>query len=975
MERFNPQEIEKKVSSYWEENSIYEKVKKLHEADERFYFNDGPPYTTGSIHLGTAWNKVLKDSFLRYKRMQGYNVHDQPGFDMHGLPIEVKVEENLGIKNKKEIIEKIGMDNFIEKCKAFALKNLDMMAEQFKKLGVWMDWKHPYRTLDNSYIEGAWWSLKKAHENGLLYQGPKVVTWCPRCATALAKHELDYKTVSENSVFVKFKIEGKENEYVLIWTTTPWTLPSNMFVAVHPDLDYVRVQVEDEVWILAKGLVHALLGVIGKKYHIIEEFKGTKLHGLRYVHPFLEEVPKQKEFRSEIENAHRILTVGDDIFPDFVTLSAGSGCVHCAPGTGPEDFEVGKHYNIPAFCPVDENGIFTKDAGKYIGLRAKKDDGKIINDLKEKGLLVFESKVEHEYPHCWRCKSPVIFRATDQWYLGVSKLKDKLIEENKNVKWVPEWAGSKWFRDWLENLQDWCISRQRFWGIPLPIWKCKNGHIKVIGSREELGQEVKDLHRPWIDQVKLKCDVCGEEMQRVPDILDVWLDSGAAIWASLGFPKNKEEFDKWWPADFITEGKDQIRGWFNSLMCLSVASHGISPYKSVYMHGFVADEKGMKMSKSVGNIVSPEEVIKKVGADGWRLYCLAAANPGEDLKFNWKDLDESYRALNTLWNTFQFSKYMELEDFNPEEFSLDPEKLKPEDKWILSRINTLTQDITHAFESYMFPEIPEKLRVFLVEDLSRWYIKLIRNRTWVSAKGEDKLIAFKVLYDVLKRFLLLAVPIIPYHTEEIYQNLVRKFEKESKESIHMYKWPVPDENLIHPEIEKYMAIARSIIESSRFAREEAKIKLRWPLNELAVDGDDEVKQALETFNEIIKEQANVKKLTFGNSKGVEKEFGFGKLYLDTEITQEIREEAMAREVMRAVQVLRKKNNFKVTDKISLNVSSKDSSIVDALQKFRKEIAEKVGAKDLNISSEESKGEFKGSLNFEGKDIIISFNKV
>jgi len=973
MEQFNPQETEEKILKHWKDSKTYEKCKKQRSTGKKFYFNDGPPYTTGAIHLGTAWNKVLKDSVTRYKRLQGYDVKSQPGFDMHGLPIEVKLEETLKIKNKQEILGKIGMDRFIKECRAFALKNLDLMAEQFKRLGTWMDWDNPYRTLDNSYIEGAWWSLKKAHEKGLLYEGPRSITWCWRCATALAKHELNYATKKDLSVYVKFPLEGKKNEYVLVWTTTPWTLPLNLMVAVHPDYEYVRVKVGNEVWILAKNFVIALMGVLEKKYKVLETFRGEELKGLKYVQPFEDDIKPLKEIREQYENAFTIQPVGDDVLYGFVTLTAGSGCVHSAPGCGAEDFEVGRKLNLPAFSLVDENGDFTEEAGKYAGLNACKDNLKFKDFLEEKGLVVRETYIEHEYAHCWRCRSPVIFRAVPNWYLKVTAIKDKLIEENKKIRWVPDWAGERWFRDWLEHINDWCISRQRFWGIPLPIWRCENNHLKVIGSKSELPSEVKDLHRPWIDKVTFKCPDCGKEMRRVPDILDVWLDSGAATWASLGFPGDKKEFDKWWPCDFITEGKDQIRAWFYSQLALSILSHGKAPYKSVYMHGFTTDNKGMKMSKSVGNIISPDEVIKKVGSEAWRFYCIGAPNAGEDLRFSWNDVGESYKALNILWNVYQFTKYMEVAGFNPETYALNPNKLKPEDKWLLSRINTLNEQVTSAFEDYRFEAVPQLLKEFIVEDLSRWYVKLIRGRTWVSAKGEDKLVAFKVLYDSFKKFLLLARPIIPILTEEIYQGFVKPVDKKAPESIHMLDWPVPDKKLVKPALEKDMKLTKEIVEAARFAREDAKVKLRWPLLTLAIDSKD-AEGAVKTFEDIIKAQANVKHLKTGKTKGMEKDFSAGKIYLDTKMTQAIKEEAFAREIMRRVQVMRKKGNLKVSENIKLYVNPADEYST-AVQKFDKEITQKVGAKELIITSEEIKVGNKTEMEFKGTKSGLAFEKL
>tara|TARA_Y100000034_G_scaffold122357_1_gene167714 strand:+ start:5179 stop:8208 length:3030 start_codon:yes stop_codon:yes gene_type:complete len=974
MDKFNPQAIEQKILKHWDSKKTFAKCKKKNEKAERFRFIDGPPYTTGSIHLGTAWNKVLKDMFLRYKRMQGYNVRSQPGYDMHGLPIEVKVEEKLGIKNKQEISDKIGMDKFIEECRKFGLENLNTMSEQFARLGVWMDWEKPYRTIDNSYIEGAWWALAEAHKKGLLYEGPKSITWCWRCATALAKHELEYKTRTDTSIYVKFPIKGKKNEYILIWTTTPWTLPFNLMVAVHPDYEYVKVKVDGEIWILAKNFVIALMGIMDKKYEVLETLTGADLKGVEYTQPFEGDIPALKEIRKDHPNAFTVQPIGDDMLYGFVTLSAGSGCVHCAPGCGAEDFEVGRKLDVPAFSLVDENGNFSEESGKYAGLNASKDNKKFIGFVKDKGLLAREAQIDHEYAHCWRCKSPVIFRAVPNWYLKVTELKEKMIEENKKIKWVPDWAGERWFRDWLENLQDWCISRQRFWGIPLPIWRCENGHLKLIGSRSELPDNVKDLHRPWIDKVKFKCKECGKEMTRVTDILDVWLDSGAAPWATLPFPEKKTELDKWFPCEFITEGKDQIRGWFNSMLCLSMVSHGKTSYKSVYMHGFVVDDKGLKMSKSLGNSTAPEEVIEKVGSEAWRFYSIGGAANGEDMRFNWEALKESYKALNILWNVAKFTKYMDEAGFNPEEYKLDQKKLKPEDKWILSRVNTLNQKLTQAFEDYEFPQVPKLLHEFLVEDLSRWYVKLIRDRTWVSATGDDKLVAFKVLYESLKTFLVLSAPLLPILNEEIYLNIIKPLSKKLPESIHLLDWPKPNTKLVKPEFEKQMAVARSIVETARFAREEAKIKLRWPLKQLSVDGDDTVKKALKTFENVILEQANVKSVKAGKLKGVEKEFEFGKVYLDTKITPEIRAESLAREVMRQVQVMRKKAGLQVSEKIKLTVSTSDDFAKNAINKFAKEITEKVGAKELKVGAE-AKAKEKSELVFEDIKLSIGFTKL
>jgi len=646
---------EEKILKFWDDNKIYQKAKAKTESGEKFFYLDGPPYTTGAIHIGHAWGKALRDSLIRFKRMNGFNVWDQPGFDMHGLPIEVSVEKELGLKNKKEILAKLGMKKFIEECEKYAISKMHPMIKDFKRLGIWMDWDNPYTTIKNEYIEGAWHALSLANKNNYLYQGQKSMTWCPRCATALAKHELEYENVKDNSIFVKLPVIGEDNTFLIVWTTTPWTIPFNMGVMAHPEFDYVKAKIEDtgEIWILAKALAGAvILNVAGHKYKIVEEFKGLDLYKTRYKHPFFDEISYHQKTFDENEKAYTVV-----MSEQYVDVSSGSGLVHMAPGCGAEDYEVGKEFGIPPFNLVDEQGVFPEEMGIFKDFVAKKDDPKFIEAIDKKGLLVASTPVVHEYPGCWRCKSPVIFRATDQWFLAVEKLKGKMIEHNKKITWVPEWAGNKWFDSWLQNLQDWCISRQRFWGIPLPIWVCECGQQKVLGSKKEVedasGMKLENLHRPWIDEVKIKCK-CGKEMSRVEDILDVWLDSGAAPWATLGYPGKTELYDKLGQPDLILEGKDQIRGWFNSLMALSMVAFKKPSYKAVYMHGFINDSEGRKMSKSLKNIISPYEVIEKYGADTFRYYAIGAANPGVDMNYNFDDLKLKYKNIFILSNLVNF---------------------------------------------------------------------------------------------------------------------------------------------------------------------------------------------------------------------------------------------------------------------------------------------------------------------------------
>ncbi|USS40246.1 isoleucine--tRNA ligase [Thermococcus aggregans] len=872
MREYNPQALEEKIEKFWKENDIYNKVKKARENGPDYYFLDGPPYVSGAIHLGTAWNKIIKDMIIRFRTMQGYNVRRQPGFDMHGLPIEVKVEQALGLKYKKDIEEKVGVENFIKKCREFALNNLKIMTEQFKMLGIWMDWDNPYMTIKNEYIESAWFTLKRAWEKGLLEKDQRVLHWCPRCETALAEHEVrgEYKIREDPSIYVKFLIEGKENEYLLIWTTTPWTLPANLAVAVHPEYEYAKVRVsfdgKEEYWIIAKALVEKVLNEVGAEGEIVEEVKGEELEGLRYVHPFLDEYPRQKEFRENYEWAHRV------ILGEHVTLGEGTGLVHTAPGHGEEDFEVGKQYGLPIYSPLDDEGRYVE--GKWKGKFVKDADPEIIEYLKQKGLLVKAGTIEHKYPHCWRCKTPLIFRATDQWFLKVSKVKEKIIEENdKNVTWYPDWVKIR-YDNGVMNSGDWCISRQRYWGIPLPIWVCEEcGNIHVVGSFDELKEMSKepiekdfhevDLHKPWVDTVVLKCPKCGGDMKRVKDVLDVWFDSGIASWASLDYPRRKDLFERLWPADFIVEGEDQVTKWFYSQQAASVIAFDTVPYKKVAMHGYVLDEKGDKMSKSLGNIIRPEEVVQKEGRDPFRFYMLWATTPWENLRFSWKGLAQVKRMLNILWNVYILaSTYMSLDNFDPTK--LDPKELpfREEDKWILSRVNTLIDAVNDGIETFYLTRATRAIEYFVVEDLSRWYVRLIRKRLWVEKDDPDKLAAYWTLWKVFDVLLRLMAPFTPYITEEIYQNLIRPFS--GKESIHLEDWPKKDEAWVDEDLEKEMEIVRKIVETGSAARQKAKIKLRYPVRQIIIETEDEMtKKAVERLNRILRDQLNAKEVKVG----------------------------------------------------------------------------------------------------------------
>jgi len=657
---YDAETIESSVMKYWEDHNILEKY--MEKEGETWYWCDGPPYVTGTIHLGTAWNKIIKDTVLRYKTMRGYAPTRQPGFDMHGLPIEVKVEENLNLDTKKDIENKIGIDKFIQMCKDFAIENMEKMIVQFKDIGCWMEWDRPYMPIEDSYIESGWYTLKKAWDEGLFFRDKRVTHWCPRCETALAEHEIrgEYKMVDDPSIFVKFKLIGREDEYLLVWTTTPWTLPANLAVSVHPDFDYVQVMVEDETWIMAEALMKPVFSQLKiYNYTVIGYMKGKDLEGLRYEHPLLEENPIQKEFFEKGKNYHSV------ILGEHVTLEDGTGCVHTAPGFGAEDFEIGKVYGLEPYSPVDDLGKMSDS--KYKGLFIKNADPKVIEDLKGKGLMVLSTTINHKYPFCWRCKSPLIFKSTEQWFLDITSIKSKILEKNnEHVQWIPGWVHKR-YENGVENVGDWCISRQRYWGMPLPIWTCENGHNICIGSREEMERlcnndaKAQELHRPYVDEVTMECPECGSVMTRVKDIVDVWFDSSIASWASLHYPHDTSSFEKLWPAEFIVEGNDQVNKWFYGQQASSVITFGDVPYKKVQMHGFVYDAYGDAMHKSTGNVIAPEEVVEKEGRDIFRFFTLWHQQPHDDMKFSWDDIANVRRMASILWNVYKFSTtYMAL---------------------------------------------------------------------------------------------------------------------------------------------------------------------------------------------------------------------------------------------------------------------------------------------------------------------------
>ncbi len=857
--QYNARELENQIRSLWERDDTYHKVRQLRVGGKKFFFVDGPPYTTGRIHLGTAWNKVIKDSILRYKSMNCFAVKDRAGWDMHGLPIEVKVEESFGFRSKKDI-EAYGVDRFIERCKEFALRQKDDMTAQFKILGAWLDWDDPYMTLKNEYLEAAWWTLKKAHEHNLLERGLRVVNWCPRCQTAIADSEVEYWDETDYSIYVKFPLLGEENTFIVIWTTTPWTIPANVAVAVNPSFQYSKVRAwkdgRPEILIMASDLVESVLKT-GRyqDYELLGVLSAEQMQELHYEHPLGDMVPRQKEI------VHGVYAA------DFVAAE-NTGCVHIAPGHGLEDYELGLNHHLEIFCPVGEDGRYTEQAGeKYQGLYVKEADSLVIADLEEKERLLSQGRLAHRYGHCWRCKTPIIFIATSQWFLRISDLRDRMLDEISRVTWYPEWAGSARFADWINNARDWCISRQRYWGIPLPIWSCPAcGHLEVIGTAAELeeraGRKIADLHRPEVDSILLDCP-CGGRMKRSPDVFDVWFDSAVASWATLRFPSHEEDFNEWWPADFITEGHDQTRGWFYSQLGAAMVSFGRAPYKSVLMHGFTLDDQGRKMSKSIGNIVQPEEVVAKFGADILRFYVLGANAPWEDLHFSWESVENTSRMLNIFWNAYRFAlPYMVLDGFDAEKADLSryEKSLRPEDRWILSRINSLIGEVTEEMEAYQLHRIVRSISEFILEDLSRWYIQLVRPRTWIEQDDPDKLAAYATIYEVLVKLSRVMAPFTPFLSESIYQNLVRGLDGSAAPSVHMCDWPVVDAARIDCKLEESMSLVREISMAGSNARQKGGRKLRWPVSEIVISPDKEAVDLGDLVG-VLKGQTNAKKIT------------------------------------------------------------------------------------------------------------------
>ncbi|MBN2331416.1 MAG: isoleucine--tRNA ligase [Candidatus Aenigmarchaeota archaeon] len=953
MSLFDHKRVEEEILAFWKKDGTYDKVKRAGKGKKPFFFVDGPPYATGSIHMGTAWNKIIKDVYLRYARMLGLDAWDQPGYDTHGTPIETKVEKQLGFGSKKDI-EKYGIGKFIEKCRIYATKYIDVMSGQFANLGVWMDWKDPYLTLDNRYIEGAWYTFKRAFDGGFLYKGKYPVHVCPRCETVVAYNEIEYSKLTDTSIYVKLRIKGEKNKYLIIWTTTPWTLPGNTGVMVHPKFTYVEAELGNgEVWIVAKERLQELMGAIEAGYKVVREMPGKELAGMEY------EGPLQSRMRMpKLRNAYRVI-----LSDRYVHLEEGTGLVHTAPGHGKEDFDAGTKAGLPAICPVMNDGSLTKETGKYSGKHARVVDEEIIRDLEEEGMLVLKHPHTHDYPMCWRCDTPLLQVGVPQWFFKVTGVRDKLLSENRRVNWMPGWAGDR-FNDWLENLGDWPISRQRYWGIPLPIWECGCGNIMVIGSFSELKRlsgvkREMDFHRPAIDKVRLRCTKCGKLAKRVPDVLDVWFDSGVCTWASLEYPRKKALFERMWPSVFQTEGPDQFRGWWNSQMITSVLTFGRAPFRNVLLHGFVMDVKGIKLSKSKGNFVDPAKVIEQYGRDVLRFYLLR--NPlWNDFYFNWEEVKEVSRLFTVFWNSYLFVR-----TYAPKPPARKP-ALRAEDRWIISKVNSLIGE-GKAPEELQVHRLVQGLWDFILNDFSRWYIKIIRDRVSPWYKGADRAGADYALNYVLERLLRLMAPITPFISDKICTDLY------GKKSVHLSRWPMIDKKMHDRTLESQMEVVKNMIETMNFARQEKGTKLRWPIRTVEIwpakGKGGELRRVVGNFDRVIMGMGNVKELRVARKgKPAGKGFVLGKLRLGDVML----DEAMLREIIRKVQVARKEKNLSVRDRIGIWFDA-DGGTRETLKKHRNELLVGVGAAKASFCKIE--GEGLGCLDFKGKRIKFEFGKL
>ena len=1027
-------EREKQVEKFWEDNQIFEKSMKVREGNPSYVFYDGPPTANGKPHIGHVETRVIKDMIPRYRTMKGYQVPRKAGWDTHGLPVELEVEKKLGLDGKDQI-EKYGVEPFIEQCKESVWKYEGMWEDFSHTVGFWADMKNPYVTYHNDYIESEWWALKEIWKKGLLYEGHKIVPYCPRCGTPLSSHEVaqGYKDVKERSAVVRFKVKG-EDAYILAWTTTPWTLPSNVALCVNPDEDYVKVTSKGYTYYMAAALVDT---VLGEGAEILEHYQGKDLE-------FKEYEPLFPYAEKRIGNKKAYYVVCDT----YVTLTDGTGVVHIAPAFGEDDSKVGHRYDLPFVQLVNEKGEMTEET-PWAGTFCKKADMAVLQALEDKDLLFDAPLFEHSYPHCWRCDTPLIYYARETWFIRMTAVKEDLIRNNNTINWIPESIGKGRFGDWLENVQDWGLSRNRYWGTPLPVWQCECGHQDCIGSIEELKEKADncpddiELHRPYIDAVTIKCPKCGKEMHRVPEVIDCWFDSGSMSFAQHHYPfENKEIFEKQFPAQFISEAVDQTRGWFYSLLAISTLLFNKAPYENVIVLGLVQDENGQKMSKSKGNAVDPFDALQTYGADAIRWYFYTSSAPWLPSRFAGKTVVEGQRKfMGTLWNTYAFFVlYANIDNFDATKYSLEYDKLAVMDKWLLSRLESTVKAVDDNLANYRIPEAAKALQSF-VDDMSNWYVRRSRERFWAKGMEQDKINAYMTLYTALVIVAKAAAPMIPFMTEDIYQNLVRSINADAPESIHLCDFPEVHADWIDPKMEEDMADLLEIVVMGRAARNTANIKNRQPIGTMYVKSEF---QLSEFYKEIIEDELNVKEVVFkddiadfisysfkpqmrtvgpkygkllnkikttlseldGNKAMAElKSTGELKLdidgqeivlleedllidmaqmegyvsesdhtitvVLDTNLTPELIEEGFVRELVSKIQTMRKEAGFEVMDKIRVYAKDNDK-IVDIMKNHGDEIKSEVLAED--IVTGETKG-YEKEWNINSEKVTMAVERI
>lgn len=1021
-------ELEEKILKFWRKDNTMQKSLRNRKGKKNFTFYEGPPFANGKPHVGHALTRVFKDIIIRYKTMQGFYIERKAGWDTHGLPVEMEVEKQCKLGTKKDI-EEFGVGKFTKKCYESVFHYKDLWDKFTERIGYWIDLKNPYATCTNDYIESVWWVLKQIWDQELVYEGYKVLPYCPRCGTTLSSHEVaqGYKEVKEDSIYLKFKLKDRKNTYFLVWTTTPWTLPGNVALAINPNIFYTTVKVNNERYILAKDRLKILDELLNEDYEVIEdEIKGKDLINLNYIPPF--------DFIKSEQPVHYTIAA------DFVRVEDGTGVVHIAPAFGEDDFAIAKKYNISPTFPVNEEGKFIKEVLPYAGMFVKDADPKIINDLDKKNHLLAVEKIKHTYPFCWRCNTPLLYYAKSSWFIKMSKVRGKLLKNNRQINWYPSHLKEGRFGDWLSGAVDWAISRERFWGTPIPIWKCTDcDETTCVGSVKELEKLSKenldklDLHKPYIDEIEIDCPKCNKKMKRVKEVMDCWIDSGAMPVAQWHYPfENKEKFKKNFPADFICEGIDQTRGWFYTLLALSTLLFDKPAYKNIIGLGLVLDENGKKMSKSKGNIVEPQEVMENHGADALRWYFFVASSPENPRRFSDRLVEENMRKfILTLWNTYSFFvTYARIDKFKQTD---KPWRGKPKnklDRWILSYLGTLIKNVNKNLDNYNITKAAREIQKF-TDDLSNWYIRRSRRRFWKSENDQDKAQAYKTLHTVLLELSKLIAPFTPFIAEEMYFNLTGK-----KKSVHLENYPKANLKLINQKLNQEMDEVLLIVNLGRAIRNKINLKIRQPLSELIIAVKNKTSLSKET-KEMIAQELNIKnirvtdkkeafvkeqvKLNFKTAgpklgekiKLVQKALGKGDYLLsedklkivgieletddfeiileakepyklaqenqltvliNTEVTKELKQEGLARDLVRLIQDLRREANYNVADRITIHLKTKSKKILDVIEKFGDYLKKETLAKKIYLTVPKAKLNIKKTKNIEEEKVVIGLKK-